>query len=205
MMAITTTALEGLQPKVAAAPRKRGEKQQQQQVKPKVGPRSARTRVERVYGVEPNAEHHPMLRQRIKAAGLEDRYTIVPVGIEDLDQPGGWDGCVTKGSVDCIMSVLCLCSIPDPERNVRALYGLLRPGGRWYVHEHVRAHYSWYMRAYQRFINIFWPYCLGGCLLCRPTEQTLREAGPWSKIDVGQPPEECWYTFLPHVTGVFIK
>lgn len=106
--------------------------------------------ITRIYGVEPNRDQHAHLRQAIARAGLEDVYQIVPVGIEDLDDAQKWDGRVEKGSVDCIVSVLCLCSIPEPEKNVRELYRYLKKGGRWYVYEHVRSEYSWYMRAYQR-------------------------------------------------------
>jgi hypothetical protein len=35
--------------------------------------------------------------------------------------------------------VLCLCSIPDPAENIALLYKCLKPGGRWYVFEHVVA------------------------------------------------------------------
>ncbi|KAI8959302.1 S-adenosyl-L-methionine-dependent methyltransferase [Daldinia sp. FL1419] len=161
--------------------------------------------VTRVYGVEPNVDQHPALRRAIAKAGLEDVYRIVPVGIEDLDDATKWDGRVEKGSVDCIVTILCLCSIPDPEKNIRELYQYLKKGGRWYIYEHVQCEYSWYMRAYQRLINIFWPHFIGGCLLCRPTEKTLREAGPWEKIDVAQPPIEPWYSALPHRLGVFTK
>ncbi|GAP85814.2 putative methyltransferase domain-containing protein [Rosellinia necatrix] len=184
---------------------------------------TARTPVTRVYGVEPNAAHHAALRRAVEAAGLRDVYEIVPVGIEDLSSSSTvqgeeegeegrdkkdkkkWDGNISPGSVDCIVSVLCLCSIPDPERNVRGLYELLRPGGRWYVYEHVQTEYSWYMRLYQHFINIFWPQFIGGCELCRPTEKTLREAGPWTNVDVGHLPTEMWFHCLPHILGVFTK
>ncbi|KAI1140254.1 S-adenosyl-L-methionine-dependent methyltransferase [Hypoxylon sp. FL0543] len=161
--------------------------------------------ITRIYGVEPNPDQHPHLKRAIEKAGLQDVYQIVPVGIEDLDNPEKWDGRVEKGSVDCIVSILCLCSIPEPEKNIRELYGYLKKGGHWFVYEHVRVEYSWYMRAYQRLLNVFWPHFVGGCLLCRQTEKTLREAGPWENIDVGQPPPVLWYQTLPHVMGVFTK
>ncbi|KAI1765148.1 S-adenosyl-L-methionine-dependent methyltransferase [Hypoxylon sp. FL1150] len=161
--------------------------------------------ITRIYGVEPNRDQHPSLRKAVSRAGLEDVYRIVPVGIEDLDDSSKWDGRVGKGSVDCIVSILCLCSIPEPEKNIHELYEYLKPGGRWYVYEHVRCEYSWYMRLYQRLLNVFWPHFIGGCLLCRQTEKTLRETGPWEKIDVGQPPIEPWYHAIPHILGVFTK
>ncbi|KAI1389631.1 S-adenosyl-L-methionine-dependent methyltransferase [Hypoxylon trugodes] len=161
--------------------------------------------ITRVYGVEPNEGHHAALQKNIAKAGLEDVYRIVPVGIEDLDNPEKWDGKVEKGSVDCIVSILCLCSIPDPEKNIRELYSYLKKGGRWYAYEHVRVEYSWYMKAYQRYLNLFWPHFIGGCTLCRQTEKTIREAGSWEDINIGQPPDEFWYKTVPHRLGIFTK
>lgn len=90
--------------------------------------------ISRIYGVEPNAAHHVELYQRIAAAGLGDKYEVVPCGIEDLAASGR----VEKGSVDCVVSVMCLCSIPEPEQHVKELFGYLKEGGRWFVYEHVR-------------------------------------------------------------------
>lgn len=124
----------------------------------KKGQANARTEVTRVYGIEPNKDHHSALRRRIAEVGFGDVYEVVPVGIEDIgpsNNSGGdkgtkkWDGQIAPESVDCIVSVLCLCSIPDQEKNVRELYRYLKKGGRWYVYEHVRCEYSWYMKFYQ--------------------------------------------------------
>jgi SAM-dependent methyltransferase len=49
---------------------------------------------------------------------------------------------VQRGSVDTIVTVQCLCSIPGPERVIRDLYPLLKPGGRWIVYEHVRTKFQ---------------------------------------------------------------
>jgi SAM-dependent methyltransferase len=102
--------------------------------------------ITKVYGVEPNAQSHPALRSRANAAGLENVYDILPVGIEDIAK----ETVVKKGSVDAIVTLLCLCSIPDPEKNVMELYSYLKPGGRWYLYEHVAVKGHWPMQLYQR-------------------------------------------------------
>lgn len=93
--------------------------------------------------MEPNRDHHELLRKRIIEAGLSDVYVIVPVGIEDLDgkglyggeqRQGGW---VPKGEVDSIVTVLCLCSIPNPRATIKGLYSYLKEGGTWIVYEHI--------------------------------------------------------------------
>lgn len=103
----------------------------------------------RVFGVEPSADTHAELRRRVKAAGLGDIYEVLPCGVESLcgGEEGG--GSFAEGSVDCVVSVLCLCSIPDPERGIGELYRLLRPGGRWFVYEHVRVKRSGFIGVYQ--------------------------------------------------------
>lgn len=94
----------------------------------------------KIYGVEPNPQSADALRQRVREVGLGDVYEVVPVGIESLSDPAAWTGTtIEPGSIDCIVSILCMCSIPDQEKNAKALYELLKPGGRWYVYEHVKA------------------------------------------------------------------
>ncbi|KAI1270157.1 S-adenosyl-L-methionine-dependent methyltransferase [Xylariaceae sp. FL1019] len=168
---------------------------------------TARTPITKIYGIEPNPSHHPSLRRNISRANLSEIYEIVPVGIEHLHSSSDkkWQGNIEKGSIDCIVSLLCLCSIPEPERHTRELYELLKPGGRWFVYEHVRVTNYWWLALYQRFINLVWPTLIGGCEICRPTEQTLRNAGSWSSVDIGQPPVEPWYHLVPHILGVFTK
>jgi SAM-dependent methyltransferase len=103
--------------------------------------------IRKVYGIEPNTGVHPLLAAQVAAADLEETYEIVPVGIEDLATSGR----VARESVDCIVTVMCLCSIPEPRRNMAQLYGYLKPGGRWYVYEHVKCfrEQGWGMRLYQ--------------------------------------------------------
>lgn len=114
--------------------------------------------ISKIYGVEPNRDHHPALRKQIKENGLEGIYEIVPVGIEDL-QDGGW---IEEGSVDGIVTVLCLCSIPQPKLMVSRLYNLLSPGGRWVLYEHVvvkRNHLvGWYQCKFSAVFCERWGY-----------------------------------------------
>ncbi|CAK7274262.1 hypothetical protein SEPCBS119000_006080 [Sporothrix epigloea] len=152
----------------------------------------------KIYGVEPNESNHTALRRRVHEAGMEGVYEIVPLGIEDV-------AAANIPKVDCIVTVLCLCSIPSPEENIRMLYNYLKANGRLYVFEHVCNRKHWSIYLYQKFINLFWPYMVGGCELQRDTGRYLREAAPWSNVDLSPLANELWFQAVPHVVGVLTK
>ena len=188
--------------------------QQQQQQPPKQTSSTPKTQkigtrqpITQIYGVEPNYDIHPLLQHNITQAGLSQTYTILPFGIEDIER---YAPQIAPESLDCIVSILCLCSIPEPQKNIGILYRYLKPGGRWFVYEHVKCcsdgvQGGWFMNAYQAFVNLFWPVCLGGCQLRRDTGRYLREAGPWTDVDLAQPPKEQWHQTVPHIYGILTK
>jgi SAM-dependent methyltransferase len=93
--------------------------------------------ITKIYGIEPQLQSVRALTARVKELGMDAVYEVIPVGIESLSDSTAWAGpAIEPGSIDCIVTVLCLCSIPDQEKNIQALYRLLKPGGRWYVFEH---------------------------------------------------------------------
>jgi len=96
-----------------------------------------RSKVERIYGVEPNVDLHAALRATIKECGLSDVYTIVPCGVEDGEVLRKYG--VEGESVDTVLSVQVLCGVPRPEVVVKELYRFLKPGGQMIVYEHVRS------------------------------------------------------------------
>ncbi|PNY25408.1 Methyltransferase-like protein 7B [Tolypocladium capitatum] len=162
--------------------------------------------ITKIYGVEPNPQSAAALRKRVEDVGLGDVYEVVPVGIESVSDPDAWAGQIQPGTVDCIVGVLCLCSIPDPEENIKHLYRLLKPGGHWYVYEHVKATRGGpLISLYQRIVNIPWSFFVGSCRICRPTRDSLLAAGPWQKTDLVQPPEEPPYQVMPHILGTLTK
>jgi SAM-dependent methyltransferase len=100
-------------------------------------PRYNISKITKVYGVEPNIDLHESLREKVKASGLTDVYEIAPCGIEDvveLEKHG-----IALGSIDTVLSIQVLCSVPDPDEMLRRLYALMKPGGQLVVYEHVKS------------------------------------------------------------------
>ncbi|KAB8288462.1 hypothetical protein EYC80_010127 [Monilinia laxa] len=159
-----------------------------------------KSKVVKIYGVEPNRDHYDSLRKRIKDAGLTDIYEIAECGVEGLTKWG-----VEDESIDSVVTIQCLCSVGDPEEMIKDLYRKLKIGGIWAVYEHVVTKQGGWIAKYQSWINILWPHFLGGCSITRDTEKSLREVGKWSKIDLKQPAGEPSYKVLPHVMGILEK
>ncbi|KAL3424056.1 methyltransferase domain-containing protein [Phlyctema vagabunda] len=157
-------------------------------------------KVTKIYGLEPNVDHHERLRKKIKDSGLSDIYTIVPIGAEDLGTFG-----IDRGSVDAITSVQSLCSVPNSDTVIKDLYGYLKQGGKWILYEHVVTRQTGVVAWVQCAIDVFWPHLLGGCSITRDTEQYLRDSGDWSSIDVNKAGEEAKYQMLPFFMGVLVK
>lgn len=95
------------------------------------------SKVTKIYGVEPNAGLHEKLRARIKEAKLDDIYTIVPCGIENVSELEKYG--VSFESVDTALTCQVLCSVPRPEETVEHMYRLLKQGGKMIVYEHIRS------------------------------------------------------------------
>ncbi|RFU29797.1 hypothetical protein B7463_g6539, partial [Scytalidium lignicola] len=153
-------------------------------------------RATKIYGVEPNKDHHASLRENIKKAGLTDIYEILGVGVEDLGSQG-----IELGSVDTVVTVQCLCSIPTPKKMIQSLAGYIKPGGQWIVYEHVKTHQGGWIEKYQSLLDFAWPHFFGGCSITRDTEKWLRESADWSSINLKPPIDEKRYQIIPHTMG----
>ncbi|KAL9132398.1 MAG: hypothetical protein Q9175_006429 [Cornicularia normoerica] len=100
-------------------------------------PRYDISKIDRIFGVEPNVDLHDALRSSIKKYGLSDVYTIVPCGVEDMEKLAEYG--IEPGTMDTVTSVKVLCSVPRPAALVKELYRLLKPGGQMIVYEHVKS------------------------------------------------------------------
>jgi ubiquinone/menaquinone biosynthesis C-methylase UbiE len=77
---------------------------------------------------------------------------------------------------DTVISALVFCSVPDPERGVREVRRVLRPGGVLSMIEHVRSTTPWKAWCQDR-VQPMWTRLMGGCHPNRNTERTVEAAG----------------------------
>jgi len=78
-------------------------------------------------------------------------------------------------SFDTVVSTLVLCTVADPERALREVARVLRPGGRLLFLEHVRADAGWRRRLQGRAVRA-WAAFADGCRCDRPTLETIEDA-----------------------------
>lgn len=95
------------------------------------------SKVTKIYGIEPNAGLHEKLRARVKEAKLDDIYTIIPCGIENVSELEKYG--ISEESVDTLLTCQVLCSVPQPEETVHHMYRLLKHGGKLIAYEHIRS------------------------------------------------------------------
>jgi hypothetical protein len=98
------------------------------------------------------------------------------------------------------------------ERTVDELYGLLKPGGKLLVTEHVvnawrTAKGSFLARVVQGVYQVFgWSFFIGDCALDRDTEGVLlraaRSDGGWEVVDLER--SFAW-SVMPYLSGTLVK
>ena len=154
-----------------------------------------------------------------------DIYEVIGCGAEELQTKGG----IQPETIDTIITVQCLCSIPTPEIIIKELFPLLKPGGQWLVYEHVKTkHQAEFVGYWQskltggcsefesvvrlanvvRFvegINMIWPHFFDGCNITRPTDEWLLQAGEWEEVNLRPGEGEGKYDTLPHAIGTLTK
>lgn len=73
-------------------------------------------------------------------------YEIVAFGAQELGTSGLK---VERESIDTVVTVQSICSVPRPKVLVKGLYEYLKPGRTWIMWEHVRTHETGWIRWYQ--------------------------------------------------------
>lgn len=176
-----------------------------------------------IYGPEPCTGLHEKLRAKAVAEGISSKYHILPCGaaasqlLPALRKSGtgvteAYDSDSRNGIFDTIICVRVLCSVPEMEKTVNELYGMLKPGGKLLVTEHVvnpwrTAKGSVLARVVQSVYQLFgWSFFIGDCALDRDTEGALLRAarvdGGWEVVDLEK--NFAW-SVMPYISGTLVK
>lgn len=158
--------------------------------------------VSHLYALEPFPGLLPHLRKAVAARGQDfaAKTTVVPLGIEAHGRMEKEFG-LTDQSIDTLVLVQCLCSIPDPEACLAHCTRLLKPGGRLILIEHVAATTP-LPRRIQDLLTPAWSFIANGCEINRDTLGSLKKLGCWDGVEVQRPDQQSTLDLVPHV---FVK
>ena len=144
-------------------------------------------------GLEPNPHMHDFLRPL-----LAERAIDADLRTASAQNTGLPDACA-----DAVVSTLVLCSVPDLDATLAELHRILRPGGRLFFIEHVRADEGTWLRLLQTVVKPVWRPLADGCHPDRETGAALQRAGfasvEYERFDTGLP------VVSPHIMGVATK
>lgn len=116
------------------------------------------------------AEPDPYMleRARRRARALGRAVTFLPDAAESLS--------LETGSVDTVLATLVLCTVESPDRSLREIRRVLKPGGALLFLEHVRlAHPLW--GRLQDAVTPLWRAVCAGCHPNRDTVAAIECAG----------------------------
>lgn len=163
-------------------------------------------RVTKYVALEPNVLMHDQIRSAADAAGFTEAagtFVLLSCGAEDtttiLTSLGGYQ------PVDTLVSVLTLCSVPEPQETIKSLVTeVLKPGGQLLFFEHVRnpqAHIAWW----QTLWSPLWALAFDGCRLDRPTHEWVQQVGGWTNEELTWVDDEDEEHLFWHRVGKFVK
>lgn len=121
---------------------------------------------EQVIAIEPS--RHMMNRSEERK-----RKSAVPIQViqESAEQLPFADS-----TFDTVVATLVFCTIPHPERALREIKRVCKPGGRILVFEHVRMENP-FLAKWQDWLPPYWKKVCDGCCLNRDTVHMMIESG----------------------------
>ncbi len=121
--------------------------------------------VTKVYAIDPATIGREIATPRIAKRGIDVEFI-------------GLDGAVIalpNNSVDCALSTLTLCTIPDVEQSLREIARVLKPGGTFHFFEHGRAP-DVKTQKWQNRLTPVQKFIAGGCHLNRDIRELIDES-----------------------------
>ncbi len=175
-------------------------------------------RIDKMYGAEPNSFLHPKLLENAKNTGLgPGKYVAMECGAEPGSLlpalkkvgliPSAMQTLPENGVFDTIIAVKSMCSAPQNQlpATTAIIQALLRPGGEFLFFEHVENHSDWITKTFVWFVNLFWPYIMGGCNLDGKLDRVVNGMGGWASRDIRTVGDHHGYEPLRYVRGICRK
>ncbi|KIJ47806.1 hypothetical protein M422DRAFT_163342 [Sphaerobolus stellatus SS14] len=139
------------------------------------------SKVTKYIALEPNTLMHEGIRKEAAPYGFTESsgtLQLLSCGAEDTETIVSEIG----GQVDTLISILMLCSVPNPKKTIETLMDkVLKPGGQFLFYEHV-ANRSWEVRVWQYLWTPIWAMFFDGCALNRPTDVYIRNLTCWKAV-----------------------
>lgn len=134
---------------------------------------------------------HDEIRKKASTAGFAEAdgtLVILSYGAEQTSLIASALG--GPNSIDTLISILTLCSVPTPVATIHGLVEqILKPGGQFLFIEHVqnpRADVAWW----QAFWTPVWGWMMDGCSLARRTHQWIDEMDVWTEKNLWAPEDQ---------------
>lgn len=125
-----------------------------------------RTKVSKVWGLEPSEGMRQLARRNLGGANLD---------LEMIDLPGE-EIPLDSNSVDTVVITYTLCTIPDTMKALHGMQRVLRPGGKLLFCEHGIAPDE-SVAKWQNRLNPAWQVFAGGCNINRNIPRVIEAAG----------------------------
>ena len=122
--------------------------------------------VTRVRAVDPSAVARKLAADKVAASAVPVDY----VGVDAQALP------LEDATVDHVVSILTLCTIPSAERALAEIYRVLRPGGAFHFVEHGLSPQETVAR-WQHRLTPLQRRIFGGCHIDRPIDRLVARAG----------------------------
>ncbi|XP_019647515.1 PREDICTED: methyltransferase-like protein 7A [Branchiostoma belcheri] len=151
-----------------------------------------------VIAVDPNPEFDKYLMKNAEEFGEVKLQDFVIAAGEEM---AGVPDC----SVDVAVCTLVMCSVADQVKVLAEIKRVLKPGGKFYYMEHVRAAPDTWAYSIQNWVDVVWPYLSDGCTVRSELWKHLDTAG-FSQVDYQKFDAPIRMALIaPHLMGTATK